>query len=146
MKKYLLCTTLLIFISCGEDEESIEDEILPAYIGIVASGIIDFQTDAFEDDTMYTWYNVLDIEITASYDSNATDFNDIYKQVSPGKYYWSGRGVTFYADTINFQIGYDTTDVSGEFIINENDICIFTISTDDSLKIGVTESTCNDDW
>ena len=55
MKKYLLYTTLLIFISCGEDEESIEAEISPAHIGIVASGIIDFQTEAFEDDTMYTW-------------------------------------------------------------------------------------------
>ncbi len=107
-------------------------------MGIAASGIIDFETDAFEDDIMYTWYEILGFRVTASYDSNATAFNKMYKKVDPGQYYWSGRGITFHIDTTSFQIAYDTTDVSGEFVIEDGDICIFSISIDDSLNIGVT--------
>ena len=143
MKKYI--PFALFFIWCCGDKESSESEESYAYMGVTASGIIDFETDAFEDDTMYTWYQILDISVTASYDSNATEFNDIYKRISPGQYYWSGRGITFRLDTTSFQLAYDTTDVSGEFTINEGDICIFSISTDDSLKIGNTTKLCSDE-
>jgi len=143
MKKYI--PIILFFIWCCGDEETSDLDESSAYVGVAASGIIDFETDAFEDDTMYTWYDILGITVTASYDSNATDFNEIYKKVNPGQYYWSGRGITFYIDTTSFQIAYDTTDVSGEFVINDGDICIFSISTDDSLKIGVTTNSCSDE-
>ena len=77
MKKYILI--ILFFIWCCGDEETSDLDESSAYMGVAASGIIDFETDAFEDDTMYTWYDILGITVTASYDSNATDFNEIYK-------------------------------------------------------------------
>lgn len=142
MKKYI--PIFLIFIWCCGDEESSNDDVSPSYMGIVTSGIIEFETDAFEIDTMYTWFDIFGIEIRASYDSSFTSFNDMYKQVNAGQYYWSGKGITYSFDN-SFQLIYDTTDVSGEFIINEGDICIFSISVDDSLKIGITTKTCTEE-
>jgi len=143
MKRYI--PIFLLFIWCCGDIETSDSEELSAYMGVAASGIIDFETDAFKDDTMYTWYDILGISVTASYDSNATAFNEMYKKVDPGQHYWNGRGITFYIDTTSFQIAYDTTDVSGAFEIDDGDICIFSISIDDSLKIGVTTKLCSDE-
>ena len=59
MKKYI--PIILIFIwSCG-DEESPVDDVSPSYMGIVTSGIIELETDAFEIDTMYTWFDIFGI-------------------------------------------------------------------------------------
>ena len=143
MNRYLIIFLTLFLFNCS-DKESLDDDVSPSYMGIVASGIIDLETDAFEIDTMYTWLDIFGIEIRASYDSTFTSFNDMYKQVNAGQYYWSGRGVSYSFDN-NFQIIYDTTDVSGEFIISEGDICIFSISIDDSLKIGITTKNCTEE-
>ena len=57
---------------------------------------------------MYTHYDVLGIKITASYDLDSASTENMYKSVSPGNYVWSGKGITYSYDTINFEIGYDT--------------------------------------
>ena len=113
-------------------------------VSVIASGIIDFQTDAFEVDTMYVHYDILGITVTASYDTGAINISDLYKSVSPGNYVWSGKGITYAIDTASFEIGYDTTEVSGEFSLENGDVCVLTLSVIDSLKIGLTENICTD--
>ena len=58
---------------------------------------------------------------------------------------WSGKGITYSLDTISFEIAYDTTDVSGEFSLENGDICVLTISVDEVSKIGLTQKVCNDE-
>ena len=135
---------MTFFYSC-ESNDSTQINVQEALVSIIASGIIDFETDAFEVDTMYTHYDVLGIKITASYDLDSASTENMYKSVSPGNYVWSGKGITYSIDTINFEIGYDTTEVSGDFNLESGDICVVNISVIDSLKIGSTEKICSDD-
>ena len=142
MRKILITIFFLVFHSCEDNNADIETE--QSLVSVIASGIIDFQTDAFEVDTMYTHYDILGITVTASYDSGAINIADLYKSVPPGNYVWSGKGITYDIDTASFEIGYDTTEVSGEFSLENGDVCILTLSVIDSLKIGSTEKICTD--
>ena len=63
--------------------------------------------------------------------------------MTPGNFTWSGRGITYAVNLLNFKIEYDTTDVSGTFRLHNLDVCNFNISIDDSLKIGTTYSICS---
>ena len=142
MRKILITILFLVFHSCEDNNADIETE--QSLVSVIASGIIDFQTDAFEVDTMYTHYDILGITVTASYDSGAINIADLYKSVPPGNYVWSGKGITYAIDTASFEIGYDTTEVSGEFSLENGDVCVLTLSVIDSLKIGSTEKICTD--
>ena len=142
MRKILITILFLVFHSCEDNNADIETE--QSLVSVIASGIIDFQTDAFEVDTMYTHYDILGITVTASYDSGAINIADLYKSVPPGNYVWSGKGITYDIDTASFEIGYDTTEVSGEFSLENGDVCVLTLSVIDSLKIGSTEKICTD--
>ena len=142
MRKILITILFLVFHSCEDNNADIETE--QSLVSVIASGIIDFQTDAFEVDTMYTHYDILGITVTASYDSGAINIADLYKSVPPGNYVWSGKGITYDIDTASFEIGYDTTEVSGEFSLENGDVCVLTLSVIDSSKIGLTEKICTD--
>ncbi|RZP21734.1 hypothetical protein EVA24_07300 [bacterium] len=142
MRKILITILFLVFHSCEDNNADIEME--QSLVSVIASGIIDFQTDAFEVDTMYVHYDILGITVTASYDTGAINISDLYKSVSPGNYVWSGKGITYAIDTASFEIGYDTTEVSGEFSLENGDVCVLTLSVIDSLKIGLTENICTD--
>ncbi|OUV04190.1 MAG: hypothetical protein CBC40_05535 [bacterium TMED80] len=142
MRKILITILFLVFHSCEDNNADIEME--QSLVNVIASGIIDFQTDAFEVDTMYVHYDILGITVTASYDTGAINISDLYKSVSPGNYVWSGKGITYAIDTASFEIGYDTTEVSGEFSLENGDVCVLTLSVIDSLKIGLTENICTD--
>ena len=142
MRKILITILFLVFHSCEDNNADIETE--QSLVSVIASGIIDFQTDAFEVDTMYTHYDILGITVTASYDSGAINIADLYKSVPPGNYVWSGKGISYAIDTASFEIGYDTTEVSGEFSLENGDVCVLTLSVIDSLKIGLTEKICTD--
>ena len=143
MKKILITVLFLVIYSCEDKNTDIVEE--QSLVSVVASGIIDFQTDAFEVDTMFTHYDILGITVTATYDTGAVGIADFYKSVSPGNYVWSGKGITYIIDTLNFEIGYDTTNVSGEFSLENGDVCILTLSVIDSLKLGLTEKVCIDE-
>ena len=125
----------MVFDSC-EDKDQRRIDVEQSLVSVIATGIIDFQTDAFDVDTMYTHYEVLGINVTASYDSGTANTEDMYKSVSPGNYVWSGKGITYPIDTTSFEIGYDTMDVSGEFNLENGDICVLTISVNETSKIG----------
>ena len=125
MKKIFIIIAILVFYSC-EDKDPVND-LEQSLVSVIATGIIDFQTDAFDVDTMYTHFEILGINVTASYDSGTVNITDLYKSVSPGDYMWSGKGITYSLDTISFKIAYDTTDVSGEFSLENGDICVLTI-------------------
>ena len=133
----------MVFYSC-EDKDPVVD-LEQSLVSVIATGIIDFQTDAFDVDTMYTHFEILGINVTASYDSGTVNITDLYKSVSPGDYMWSGKGITYSLDTISFKIAYDTTDVSGEFSLENGDICVLTISVNEVSKIGLTQKVCNDE-
>ena len=94
---------------------------------------------------MYTHYEILGINVTASYDSGTVNIADMYKSVTPGAYEWSGKGITYSIDTTSFEIVYDTTDVSGEYNLENGDICVLTVSVDETSKIGLTQKICNDE-
>lgn len=143
MKKIFIIIAILVFYSC-EDKDPVID-LEQSLVSVIATGIIDFQTDAFDVDTMYTHFEILGINVTASYDSGTVNITDLYKSVSPGDYMWSGKGITYSLDTISFEIAYDTTDVSGEFSLENGDICVLTISVDEVSKIGLTQKVCNDE-
>ena len=142
MKKIFIIIVILVFYSC-EDKDPVVD-LEQSLVSVIATGIIDFQTDAFDVDTMYTHFEILGINVTASYDSGTVNITDLYKSVSPGDYMWSGKGITYSLDTMSFEIAYDTTDVSGEFSLENGDICVLTISVNEVLKIGLTQKVCND--
>ena len=111
MKNIFIIIAFLVFNSCEDKDQGVDlDQSL---ISVIATGIIDFQTDAFDVDTMYTHYEILGINVTASYDSGTVNIADMYKSVTPGAYEWSGKGITYSIDTTSFEIVYDTTDVSG---------------------------------
>ena len=143
MKKIFIIIAILVFYSC-EDKDPVVD-LEQSLVSVIATGIIDFQTDAFNVDTMYTHFEILGINVTASYDSGTVNITDLYKSVSPGDYMWSGKGITYSLDTISFKIAYDTTDVSGEFSLENGDICVLTISVNEVSKIGLTQKVCNDE-
>ena len=143
MKKIFIIIAILVFYSC-EDKDPVID-LEQSLVSVIATGIIDFQTDAFDVDTMYTHFEILGINVTASYDSGTVNITDLYKSVSPGDYMWSGKGITYSLDTISFEIAYDTTDVSGEFSLENGDICVLTISVNEVSKIGLTQKVCNDE-
>ena len=143
MKKIFIIIAILVFHSC-EDKDPVVD-LEQSLVSVIATGIIDFQTDAFDVDTMYTHFEILGINVTASYDSGTVNITDLYKSVSPGDYMWSGKGITYSLDTISFEIAYDTTDVSGEFSLENGDICVLTISVNEVSKIGLTQKVCNDE-
>ena len=143
MKKIFIIIAILVFYSC-EDKDPVID-LEQSLVSVIATGIIDFQTDAFDVDTMYTHFEILGINVTASYDSGTGNITDLYKSVSPGDYMWSGKGITYSLDTISFEIAYDTTDVSGEFSLENGDICVLTISVNEVSKIGLTQKVCNDE-
>ena len=143
MKKIFIIIAILVFYSC-EDKDPVID-LEQSLVSVIATGIIDFQTDAFDVDTMYTHFEILGINVTASYDSGTVNITDLYKSVSPGDYMWSGKGITYSLDTISFKIAYDTTDVSGEFSLENGDICVLTISVNEVSKIGLTQKVCNDE-
>ena len=143
MKKIFIIIAILVFYSC-EDKDPVVD-LEQSLVSVIATGIIDFQTDAFDVDTMYTHFEILGINVTASYDSGTVNITDLYKSVSPGDYMWSGKGITYSLDTISFKIAYDTTDVSGEFSLENGDICVLTISVNEVSKIGLTQKVCNDE-
>ena len=143
MKKIFIIIAILVFYSC-EDKDPVVD-LEQSLVSVIATGIIDFQTDAFDVDTMYTHFEILGINVTASYDSGTVNITDLYKSVSPGDYMWSGKGITYSLDTISFEIAYDTTDVSGEFSLENGDICVLTISVNEVSKIGLTQKVCNDE-
>ena len=142
MRNIFILIAFLVFHSCEDKNQSIDVE--QSLIGVIATGIIDFQTDAFDVDTMYTHYEILGINVTATYDSGTVNITDMYKTVTPGDYVWSGKGITYAIDTASFQIGYDTTEVSGEFSLENGDVCVLTLSVIDSSKIGLTEKICTD--
>ena len=143
MKKIFIIIAILVFYSC-EDKDPVVD-LEQSLVSVIATGIIDFQTDAFDVDTMYTHFEILGINVTASYDSGTVNITDLYKSVSPGDYMWSGKGITYSLDTISFEIAYDTTDVSGEFSLENGDICVLTISVNEVSKIGLTQKVCTDE-
>ena len=143
MKKIFIIIAILVFYSC-EDKDPVID-LEQSLVSVIATGIIDFQTDAFDVDTMYTHFEILGINVTASYDSGTVNITDLYKSVSPGDYMWSGKGITYSIDTISFKIAYDTTAVSGEFSLENGDICVLTISVNEVSKIGLTQKVCNDE-
>ena len=143
MKKIFIIIAILVFYSC-EDKDPVID-LEQSLVSVIATGIIDFQTDAFDVDTMYTHFEILGINVTASYDSGTVNITDLYKSVSPGDYMWSGKGITYSLDTISFEIAYDTTDVSGEFSLENGDICVLTISVNEVSKIGLTQKVCTDE-
>ena len=143
MKKIFIIIAILVFYSC-EDKDPVID-LEQSLVSVIATGIIDFQTDAFDVDTMYKHFEILGINVTASYDSGTVNITDLYKSVSPGDYMWSGKGITYSLDTISFEIAYDTTDVSGEFSLENGDICVLTISVNEVSKIGLTQKVCNDE-
>ena len=143
MKKIFIIIAILVFYSC-EDKDPVID-LEQSLVSVIATGIIDFQTDAFDVDTMYTHFEILGINVTASYDSGTVNITDLYKSVSPGDYMWSGKGITYSLDTISFEIAYDTTAVSGEFSLENGDICVLTISVNEVSKIGLTQKVCNDE-
>lgn len=140
MKNIFIIIAFLVFNSCEDKDQGVDlDQSL---VSVIATGIIDFQTDAFDVDTMYTHYEILGINVTASYDSGTVNIADMYKSVTPGAYEWSGKGITYSIDTTSFEIGYDTTEVSGEFRLENGDFCVLTLSVIDSSKIGLTEKIC----
>ena len=143
MKNIFIIITFLVFYSCEDKDQAIDLE--QSLVSVIATGIIDFQTDAFDLDTMYTHYEILGIHVTASYDTGTVNIADMYKSVNPGAYEWSGRGITYSMDTTSFEIVYDTTDVSGEYSLENGDICVLTISVNDTSKIGLTQKICNDE-
>ena len=143
MKNTFIIIAFLVFYSCEDKDQVIDLE--QSLVSVIATGIIDFQTDAFDVDTMYTHYEILGIHVTASYDSGTVNIADMYKSVTPGAYEWSGKGITYSMDTISFEIVYDTTDVSGEYSLENGDICVLTISVNDTSKIGLTQKICNDE-
>jgi len=143
MKNTFIIIAFLVFYSCEDKDQVIDLE--QSLVSVIATGIIDFQTDAFDVDTMYTHYEILGIHVTASYDSGTVNIADMYKSVTPGSYEWSGKGITYSMDTISFEIVYDTTDVSGEYSLENGDICVLTISVNDTSKIGLTQKICNDE-
>tara|TARA_B100001559_G_C16092175_1_gene435375 strand:+ start:130 stop:561 length:432 start_codon:yes stop_codon:yes gene_type:complete len=143
MKKIFIMIAFLVFYSCEDKDQAIDLE--QSLVSVIATGIIDFQTDAFDVDTMYTHYEILGINVTASYDSGTVDITDMYKSVTPGDYEWSGKGITYSFDATSFEIVYDTTDVSGEYNLENGDICVLTISVNDTSKIGLTQKICNDE-
>ena len=69
----------------------------------------------------------------------------MYKSVTPGNYEWSGKGITYSIDATSFEIVYDTTDVSGDYSLENGDICVLTMSVNDTSKIGLTQKICNDE-
>ena len=143
MKNIFIIITFLVFYSCEDKDQAIDLE--QSLVSVIATGIIDFQTDAFDVDTMYTHYEILGIHVTASYDSGTVNIADMYKSVTPGDYEWSGKGITYSIDATSFEIVYDTTDVSGEYSLENGDICVLTISVNDTSKIGLTQKICNDE-
>tara|TARA_B100000989_G_scaffold267542_1_gene221687 strand:- start:326 stop:757 length:432 start_codon:yes stop_codon:yes gene_type:complete len=143
MKNTFIIIAFLVFYSCEDKDQVIDLE--QSLVSVIATGIIDFQTDAFDVDTMYTHYEILGIHVTASYDSGTVNIADMYKSVTPGDYEWSGKGITYSIDATSFEIVYDTTDVSGEYSLENGDICVLTISVNDTLKIGLTQKICNDE-
>ncbi len=143
MKNIFIIIAFLVFYSCEDKDQAIDLE--QSLVSVIATGIIDFQTDAFDVDTMYTHYEILGIHVTANYDSGTVNIADMYKSVTPGAYEWSGKGITYSMDTISFEIVYDTTDVSGEYSLENGDICVLTISVNDTSKIGLTQKICNDE-
>ena len=143
MKNIFIIITFLVFYSCEDKDQAIDLE--QSLVSVIATGIIDFQTDAFDLDTMYTHYEILGIHVTASYDTGTVNIADMYKSVTPGAYEWSGRGITYSMDTTSFEIVYDTTNVSGKYSLENGDICVLTISVNDTLKIGLTQKICNDE-
>ena len=82
MKKIFIIIAILVFYSC-EDKDPVID-LEQSLVSVIATGIIDFQTDAFDVDTMYTHFEILGINVTASYDSGTVNITDLYKSVSPG--------------------------------------------------------------
>ena len=141
----LLLFFLIFIFSCEDKNKTslVEKYQEGALVGFMADGIIDFQTDAFEVDKMYTHYDTLGNTLTATYDTVVTSLSDLYKSVTPCNYTWSVRGVTYDVNLLNFKIEYDTTDVYGTFILHNLDLCNFNIGIDDSLKIGTTYSICS---
>ena len=143
MKNIFIIIAFLVFNSCEDKDQGVDVD--QSLVSVIATGIIDFQTDAFDVDTMYTHYEILGINVTASYDSGTVNIADMYKSVTPGAYEWSGKGITYSIDTTSFEIVYDTTDVSGEYNLENGDICVLTVSVDETSKIGLTQKICNDE-
>ena len=138
-----IIVVFLVFHSCEDKDQSIDVE--QSLVSVIATGIIDFQTDAFDVDTMYTHYEILGINVTATYDSGTVNIADMYKSVTPGNYEWFGKGITYSIDTTSFEIVYDTTNVSGEYSLENGDVCVLTISVNENSKIGLTQKICNDE-
>ena len=94
---------------------------------------------------MYSWADLNGYQVCATYDTSAIEslmIDEMYEPVNPGTYTWSGKGITFGFDIDLLTLIYDTNAVSGQFAISDGDICVFSIATDDSLKIGKTEKNC----
>ena len=138
-----IIVVFLVFHSCEDKDQSIDVE--QSLVSVIATGIIDFQTDAFDVDTMYTHYEILGINVTATYDSGTVNIADMYKSATPGNYEWFGKGITYSIDTTSFEIVYDTTNVSGEYSLENGDVCVLTISVNENSKIGLTQKICNDE-
>ena len=143
MKNVFIIVVFLVFQSCEDKDQSIDLE--QSLVSVIATGIIDFQTDAFDVDTMYTHYEILGINVTAIYDTGNVNIANMYKSVNPGNYEWFGKGITYSIDTTNFEIVYDTTNVSGEYSLENGDVCVLTISVNENSKIGLTQKICNDE-
>ena len=143
MKNVFIIVVFLVSQSCEDKDQSIDVE--QSLVSVIATGIIDFQTDAFDVDTMYTHYEILGINVTAIYDTGSVNIADMYKSVTPGNYEWFGKGITYSIDTTSFEIVYDTSSVSGEYSLENGDICVLTISVNEISKIGVTQNICNDE-
>ena len=143
MKNVFIIVVFLVFQSCEDKDQSIDVE--QSLVSVIATGIIDFQTDAFDVDTMYTHYEILGINVTAIYDTGNVNIADMYKSVTPGNYEWFGKGVTYSVDTTSLEIVYDTTNVSGEYSLENGDVCVLTISVNENSKIGLTQKICNDE-
>ena len=143
MRNIFILIAFLVFHSCEDKDQSIDVE--QSLISVIATGIIDFQTDAFDVDTMYTHYEILGINVTAIYDTGNVNIADMYKSVTPGNYEWFGKGITYSIDTTSFEIVYDTTNVSGEYSLENGDVCVLTISVNENSKIGLTQKICNDE-
>ena len=143
MKNVFIIVVFLVFQSCEDKDQSMDVE--QSLVSVIATGIIDFQTDAFDVDTMYTHYEILGINVTAIYDTGNVNIANMYKSVNPGNYEWFGKGITYSIDTTSFEIVYDTTNVSGEYSLENGDVCVLTISVNENSKIGLTQKICNDE-
>ena len=143
MKNVFIIFVFLVFQSCEDKDQAIDAE--QSLVSVIATGIIDFQTDAFDVDTMYTHYEILGINVTAIYDTGNVNIADMYKSVTSGNYEWFGKGITYSIDTTSFEIVYDTTNVSGEYSLENGDVCVLTISVNENSKIGLTQKICNDE-